>query len=147
MWGGRSGFQFRSLAASRACHPTEGCAGFRGFGDDHALRRSICCRSAMIRATGHVQVFVCIQPTGMRSVLPESLPEGLDAHVAQNHDPALISPQIGALNDEKCHRLTPSGETDRREFAPSRSTLRSHRLMSRTMWRQSRKHVQVDNKQ
>ena len=27
----------------------------------------------MIRATGHVQVFVCIQPTDIRSVLPESL--------------------------------------------------------------------------
>ena len=42
---------------------------------------------------------------------------------------------------------TPSGETDRRKFPASRSLLRSHRLMSRTTWRQSRKHVQVDNKQ
>ncbi len=51
----------------------------------------------MIRAIGHVQVFVCIEPTGMRSVFPESLPEGHDTHVAQDRVPTLISAQIGGL--------------------------------------------------
>jgi hypothetical protein len=82
----------------------------------------------MIRATGHVQVFVCIQPTDMRSILPESLPEGHDAHVAQNHAPTLISyPNKWLERRQNFNRQTPSRETDRREFAFGRSTFWSYR--------------------
>ncbi len=51
----------------------------------------------MIRATGHMPVFVCTSPTDMRSVLPEGLPEGHDAHVPENLTPTLISAYIGGF--------------------------------------------------